>query len=191
MPRQKEFDEAKVLNALKNVFWKNGFDGTSYADLIEASGLYKGSLYGAFGDKRALYLHSLKDYEDHEVESAVALLTGAAATARLSGRDRIKRLLDLVIDAVATHRDRRGCLLCNAAVDQAPHDKSVEKVVTDGLNKMQSAIEAALKVDSPRKDVKEMASQINAVYFGMRVMAKSGAPLSMMKRARDSILKSL
>ena len=55
MARHREFDEDKVLNALRDIFWEHGFEGTSYADIMAATGLQKGSLYSAFGDKRALY----------------------------------------------------------------------------------------------------------------------------------------
>ncbi len=190
MARPREFDEDKVVDAIKNVFWNKGYADTSYADLIEASGLHKGSLYAAFGDKRALYLRSLQAYDEHEVAGAVSLLSGHGGK-QATGRKRIEALLNAVINAVVEDGDRRGCLLCNASVDQAPHNKSVEIAVTNSLEKMQHAFEAALASTSKGVDLKEKASLCHATYFGMRVMAKSGAPISLMKQARNGALKSI
>jgi len=62
MARPRKFNEADVTSALRDVFWKHGFDGASYADIMKATGLNKGSLYASFGDKRALYQHAIADY---------------------------------------------------------------------------------------------------------------------------------
>jgi len=191
LARPREFDEEEVLTAIKDVFWQNGFEGTSYADLISASRLHKGSLYAAFGDKHALYLRALQTYDKNEVEGAVALLTNSDETFSINGRDRVNSLLTAVIDAVSKHKDRRGCLLCNAAVDQAPHSKAVEKEVSNGLIRMQRAFEETITDEPNTVRRKEKANLINATYFGMRVMAKSGAPVTMMKQAREGLLRAL
>ena len=190
MARPREFDEDAAIDAIKGVFWEKGYEGTSYADLIAASGLHKGSLYAAFGDKRALYLRALQDYDEHEVAAAVELLTGGD-NAKQKGEKRVEALLNAVINAVAVNGDRRGCLLCNASVDQAPHDEDVEQVVSSGLQRLQAAFEKALSANRKGAALKEAASLTNAAYFGMRVMAKSGAPVALMKQARNGLLKQL
>jgi len=190
MARPREFDEGTVIDAIKGVFWEKGFEATSYSDLIDASGLHKGSLYAAFGDKRALYLRALQDYDEHEVAGAVELLTGGG-DAKQKGEKRVAALLNAVIDAVAVDGDRRGCLLCNAAIDQAPHDVDVEREISGSIERLQRAFEKALSADRKGAALKEAASLTNAAYFGMRVMAKSGVPVAMMKQARNGLLKRL
>ena len=56
MARPREFDEDRVIEVLTRVFWEKGYEATSMQDLVKATGLLKGSLYGAFGDKKALYM---------------------------------------------------------------------------------------------------------------------------------------
>jgi len=56
MARQREFDTEKVLDSIKNLFWKKGFNGTSISDLEKVSGITRTSLYQAFGNKQQLYL---------------------------------------------------------------------------------------------------------------------------------------
>ena len=54
MARPRTFDEADVVEAARDQFWNRGYAATSVDDLTAATGLGKGSLYGAFGDKHSL-----------------------------------------------------------------------------------------------------------------------------------------
>jgi TetR/AcrR family transcriptional regulator, transcriptional repressor for nem operon len=60
MGREKQFSEAAVLEDVADLFASHGYQGTSLAKLLDATGLGKQSLYNSFGDKRALYLKSVE-----------------------------------------------------------------------------------------------------------------------------------
>lgn len=60
MAREKQFDDAAVLESAADVFAAHGYQGTSLSMLLEATGLGKQSLYNSFGDKRALYLQAVE-----------------------------------------------------------------------------------------------------------------------------------
>jgi TetR/AcrR family transcriptional repressor of nem operon len=60
--RPRQFDEAEVLDAAIQAFWAKGYEATSMADLLEVTGLHKGSLYQAFGDKHTLFVAALRRY---------------------------------------------------------------------------------------------------------------------------------
>ena len=62
--RQREFDKQVALDAAMNVFWLNGYTGTSLSDLTDAMGINKPSLYAAFGNKEALFVRALNHYID-------------------------------------------------------------------------------------------------------------------------------
>ena len=68
MGRPREFDEDEALAKIMDVFWEKGFEGTSMSDLETATGLRKGSLYAAFGDKRAMYRKSVELYGRTAIE---------------------------------------------------------------------------------------------------------------------------
>jgi len=192
MGRPREFDVDKVIAALKETFWLKGYEGASYADLTAATGLKKGSLYAAFGDKRALYLKALEDYNDREVSGGVALLTDSSGAS--DGRKRIETLLGMVADAVR-NGDRRGCLLCDAASDQAQLDPIVEKAVSASFMRIENAFAHCL-ADMSQNPIKGDAAQrtaswLTSVYFGMRIMAKAGAPLAMLEEVHDVTLEKL
>lgn len=197
--RPRKFEEQAVLAAVMDVFWEKGFEGTAMSDLVEATGLRKGSLYGAFGDKRELYLKALAFYDQTEVALAVDLLRGRIAQDGLNAPDagylRISALLQAVIDAVVVHGDRRGCLLCNAAVDQAPLDRATERSVNASLSSMENAfVEAVRAIPDFVVSVKEgrrTARHLLSVYFGMRVLAKAGVPVEVLNDAKSGALAGL
>ncbi len=60
--RPREFDVEQVLDAAMKAFWANGYESTSLADLVSVTGLHKGSLYQAFGDKHSLFIQTLNRY---------------------------------------------------------------------------------------------------------------------------------
>ena len=60
MGRTREFDEATVLDAAAGTFGRLGFAGTSVDALVAATGLHRGSLYGAFGSKRGVFVAALR-----------------------------------------------------------------------------------------------------------------------------------
>ena len=95
-----------------------------------------------------------------------------------SGTTRISRLFQAVIDAVRDYRDRRGCLLCNAAVDQVPFDPETEEIVKLGFSRMEHAIESALDEIGLRskQPVRDFASQILAAWFGYGCLRRGVLP---------------
>lgn len=199
MGRPRKFEERDVLISVMGVFWEKGFEGTAMSDLVEATGLKKGSLYGAFGDKRALYLKALAFYDETEVALAVDLLCGRihgdGLEAPDAGYQRIGALLQAVIEAVVVRGDRRGCLLCNAAVDQAPLDTATERSVTASLVSMENAFVEALRaipdLIASVEEGRRIARHLQSVYFGMRVLAKAGAPEEVLQDAKSGALSGL
>ncbi|MEM7312514.1 MAG: helix-turn-helix domain-containing protein [Planctomycetota bacterium] len=58
------------------LFWRQGYDATGIAELTEELGIGRQSLYGTFGDKRALFLASLERYQDQVMSQVLGLLSG-------------------------------------------------------------------------------------------------------------------
>jgi len=183
MARPRKFIDADVKAALRDVFWEHGYEGASYADIMSATGLNKGSLYASFGDKRALYQHAISDYDREFVGPAVSMLRNES----LSVEKRMKTLFTGPVDEAETKEGRWGCLLCNAAVDQSPFDADVEKTVAASLSRIRSAIAFCLKGTKAEKKVE----LIWTAYFGARVMVKAGYSKSVLKAQRRQALSLL
>ena len=180
MARPREFDPEDVLSAATALFWRNGYTATSLAQLDRAVGINRASLYNAFGDKRGLFLACLDHYGGREISAAVDLLSGPGA-----GNAKVRKLFNGPVKAVQTGKDRRGCLLCNSAVEVAPHDPQVEAAVMQHMNRLRDAIAEALAADTAgesRKGSIRCADQLTASYMGLHVMAKAGAPVAQLKR---------
>lgn len=188
MGRPREFDKEEALAKILDVFWAKGFEGTSMSDLETATGLRKGSLYAAYGDKRAMYLKALALYGRTAIDKAERLLTGIDAPER-----RVGKFLQSAIDAVAIENDRRGCFLCNASIDQAALNPETRRSVNGSLERLRRLLEEALSelnaIDNNRR--RAAAQHLLSVYFGLHVLARAGQPVRLLKAARDAALRSV
>ncbi|MEM8797529.1 MAG: TetR/AcrR family transcriptional regulator [Pseudomonadota bacterium] len=184
MARLREFDEAKAITAVQNVFWEKGYEGTSYADLTTATGLGKGSLYAAFGNKRALYIKALSVYIEQEVSLAELLFAGIGPANGLSTSERVQHFLGLAIEAIEKRDDRRGCFLCNASVELAPHDGEIEDLVTAAHDRLTKGLTALFDENGDEKS-RVKADRLLAVYLGMRVLAKAGSSIATLSAIRE------
>src|ERR1700741_2659409 len=87
--RPRTYDPQEALARARDTFWRNGYAGTSLDDLSEATGMNRPSLYGAFGDKHALYLQTMERY----VEAGRAAMESALDSA-LPLREALMRVFD-------------------------------------------------------------------------------------------------
>jgi TetR/AcrR family transcriptional regulator, transcriptional repressor for nem operon len=170
MARPREFDLDELLETALEVFWEKGYDGTSMADLLDATGLHKGSLYKVFSDKRAIYLAVLDRY-------TAQILDGWRKTvaASRSPRDALRRwFLGFAIYDGAY----KGCFAANTSVELAPHDAEIARKLDRFTAKFRSnfvetiedgkrAGEIASHVDS-----KATAEMFVLLMFGFRVVGK-------------------
>src|SRR3989440_8880285 len=107
MARPRGFDERQVLQAARDEFWSSGYAATSIDDVAAATGLGKGSLYGAFGDKHALFLRVFDDYCIDAGNAVRGALDGADSGAH----DRLRAHVLAVARATGNDTGRLGCLL--------------------------------------------------------------------------------
>ena len=187
MARPRGFDELEVLENLMKVFWDKGYEATSMQDLVKASGLLKGSLYGAFGDKQTIYLMALKHYNRTRMHAQIEILNGVGSV-----RQKISRLFDNVIEATKRGVFAGGCLLCNASLEKAVTDNLVKNEIKTTIRRLKVAIVDAVKKEGVNEDqAASLAAFIISAYFGTRVLAKAGAPAAMIGETRDHCLQLL
>lgn len=176
MARPREFDIDEALDRAMGVFWTKGYEGASLQHLLKAMKIARGSLYKAFEDKRSIYVAALDRYDHTVVQKVVEELRDLRAG---DGIARIRAVLEDARDAVASRNDRRGCFLCNAAVDQAPADPKIRAKVMAMLKRLELAFAEALKESkqvarwSARRRAETARLLLNS-YMGLRVLARSG-----------------
>ena len=77
MARPREFDAEEALGQVMRVFWDQGYQASTFADLTKAADVRKQSLYGVFGDKRSLFLKSLALYRNQVLSKARKVMSEA------------------------------------------------------------------------------------------------------------------
>jgi TetR/AcrR family transcriptional repressor of nem operon len=175
MARPKAFHRDEALDRALAVFWRKGYAATSVADLVKALGVNRASLYATFRDKHALFLAAFDRYDEREIAALVRHLRNAQGP----GRERIQSLFDLVIRNVEERGDRRGCLVCNSAVELAPFDAEVAQHVKASHERLTAAFSVALAADPgyptepERRD--RRAHFLTATLMGVHLMARAGA----------------
>ena len=87
MGRKRSFDDDEVLARAREVFLEHGYEGTSIDALVKATGLLRGSLYGAFGSKRGMFVAALRDATDSESGDSGVLNLVLVALMELSDHD--------------------------------------------------------------------------------------------------------
>jgi TetR/AcrR family transcriptional repressor of nem operon len=120
MARPRQFDEEQVLRAIRDQFWDAGYAATSLEDLMRVSGLGKGSLYAAFGDKHQLFLRALRSYTD---TSGGYLREMLASSPRAV--DALRAFVMAPVSDPGGAAARRGCLMANSTCELATTDPDV------------------------------------------------------------------
>ena len=172
MARPRELDEGAVLDAAVLCFWSRGYEATSVRDLVEKTGITAASLYNAFGDKRAIYKKAL----DHYVEGSVADRIRRCET--LAPRDAIGAFFEEILKRSLGDRERKGCMLVNAALDVAPHDPGFLKIVTEVLAEIEAFFLACVKAGQADGTITRslpagtLSRHLLGVLMGIRVLAR-------------------
>jgi TetR/AcrR family transcriptional repressor of nem operon len=178
MARPRKFDEVEVVHAARDQFWLHGFNGTSLDDLTDVTGLGRGSLYGAFTDKRTLFLRAIDDYATELTEQVLADLRDPEK----KGRDRLVDHIRSVTKLLTADTKGRGCLMAKSAAEMGATDKEVARRVRKWLDAYQHDIAEAIQVGqrdgdiNPDADSGELALLILALLRGAEALRKGGMP---------------
>ena len=193
MARPRTFDERTVLEAARDAFWAGGYEGTSMDDLTTATGLGKGSLYAAFGGKRALFE---RVYANHCAEAA------DQTHARLDGPDagayeRLRKYVTNLCVSSGPSSDRLGCLIAKTTAEIGATDPAIgtqTRAIFEELAKtLTSTIEAAQRHGdiAASADPRKLGVLLLATLRGIEALGKGGVSAAMLKRAGDAAMEAL
>jgi len=119
----KQFDREEALARAIEVFWEQGYQGTSIEDLLESMELSRSSMYATFGDKRALFLEALQVWVDEQISEFVEALRGPG-----SFTERIQRAFQRRHEAQKA-LGNAGCLFGNTVAEGGMHDPEMARVL--------------------------------------------------------------
>ncbi|MFD6396617.1 TetR/AcrR family transcriptional regulator [Nocardia sp. NPDC060249] len=174
MARPQNFDTDTVLDRAMDQFWTHGYANTSPAQLADATGIGKGSLYNTFGSKRALFDVVLDRYGRLGVAMAEDYMSRPGTT-----RECLREYLRATVDLDMASPTRRGCLAVNTAAELGGHDVAATAMVR-GIEQRIVATLAA-RIDQGRRDgdvdrdvdPNSIAALLFTTSVGLRLMAKT------------------
>jgi TetR/AcrR family transcriptional repressor of nem operon len=185
MARPRQFNEQEVLLQIMKLFWKQGYEATSMSDIMRETGLSKSSLYDAFGNKRELFLASFEIYRQMRIRTLEGYLTSQS-----DARSSLVYFFEMILSHALAQERPFGCMSCNEAVELAPHDDEVQKLVERDFQGIEDALTEAIKRGMsdgsiPRgKDARMLARHMTVTHHGFMMMSRSRADF---KRLEDTI----
>jgi TetR/AcrR family transcriptional repressor of nem operon len=173
MARPREFDEAAVLDAAIEKFWRRGYEATSVRDLADEMNIAGASLYNAFGDKRSLYVRALSRYLDQSFRERISRIEP-----RLPPREAIAAFLQEIVKRSLADKQRRGCMLVNSAIESAPYDAEFFDVVAAFLDEVERFFFRCVR--NGQKDgtitkahsAEDLSKSLLGILLGIRVLAR-------------------
>lgn len=174
MARPREFDTNIVLNKLVDVFWTKGFDQTSFCDLERATGLKKGSLFAAFGDKEEIFCRALERYYEERCKELATL-----ECTETSPQELIRRWLNQVFERATCNRVRRGCFLVNTFIGMGPKNRRCRNLVAAHRERVEGVLAKLLQRGvetsefAPTLDVSAAARFLLCVVTGVHALSRS------------------
>lgn len=186
--RPREFCTQDALAKALGVFWSKGYDGASMADLTEAMGITKPSLYAAFGNKESLFHKALDLYEAEKLEYMRAALRQPTARAVA------EHILRGAVEAQTSTCDPKGCLGVISATACSAEATSIKADVMKRRASSQAALldrfrDAQAQGDLPAHvDAESLAQYLFAILQGMAVQAGAGATRADLDRVVDTSL---
>jgi TetR/AcrR family transcriptional regulator, copper-responsive repressor len=152
--RPRAYDPDRALASAADIFWKNGYTGTSLDELAAATGMNRPSLYAAFGDKRDLYFKTLERYRDQSRAMAKQLLADDPPL-RVYLRRFYKAALDIYLNGES---GARGCYSIGTAATQAAVDPAVRAFLADSIRGTDGFLADLIRKADDRGEIASIAS---------------------------------
>ena len=171
--RPRQFDTRAVLAKAAKVFWGHGYHATSIDDLVKATGVLRGSLYGVFGDKQGLMLAALDHYAEGSIAALVERLNADAPP-----DEALRHALLHHTRVAAALVGQRSCFITNATLEMQPHDEALYAKLAAIQRRIATLFAAvvirgqAAGVFNPALDEKAAADYLLCMTQGLRVLGK-------------------
>ncbi|WP_341280813.1 TetR/AcrR family transcriptional regulator [Paenibacillus sp. FSL H8-0537] len=172
MARSKEFEESVVLDKAMRLFWEQGYEKTSMADLVNQMGIHRRSLYDTFVDKHTLFLKAVELY-DHKTSTALAARVKRSKTAT----EALQSIVAFLI--CGEEKPASGCLIVNSTVELAARDADMNNRSIEMFSNAEQLCKDIIRWGqqegefTSEYDAGELAEYMHNVWVGLRVMART------------------
>jgi AcrR family transcriptional regulator len=184
----RQFDEQEVIALALDVFWQKGLHEATMQDLAAATGVQRGSLYNAYGDKEAIFLRAFDQYAEDFLESVGNLLAeGDLAT-------RLKNFLESAIVNMTSGSPPRGCLTTRTALNAGISSEAVRERVRALLGRLEQVVSRAISSapdGRPATEAKRLARVVVTFTRGLAVMERAGYSRKQLKEQAATLVDAL
>lgn len=190
MGRQREFDTDQALEAALCVFWRKGYEGTSYTDLTQAIGVERPALYSVFGNKESLFRRALERYYEHYLDFFPAALLLPTS------REVAAHILRGAAELNTRYADRTGCLGIHGALAGSDDAEPIRRALVDARATAEASLRDRFERAKQEGDLPEttnctaLAAYVCAVLHGMAVQAKAGFNRDILDAVVDQALST-
>ena len=189
MGRQQRYDRVETLEKALNLFWKNGFAGTSMRDLEKGLDMRPGSIYANFGNKELLYQEAMDLYADKTFTNFKIVM--ADATGFMAG------LRHFITPLLFAQDSPLACMLAKTLTDMSPDNlilrqkagmmiSGFEEIIISELEKAQSTGEITKNCD-----LRSLAQYIQVQIIGLRSYAELQKPKALIEDLLNEVLTAI
>ncbi len=185
--RPRAYQPEIALGKALDLFRKDGFAATSLDDLSAATGMNRPSLYGAFGDKRELYI---KSYARYRADARAAMLD--IFRDEMPIRQRLERIFAVALDIyLSGEAGPRGCFTVMTAASEAVADPEIRAMVLEGFSELDKAFAACFRLAKEQGELPASADPVvlaqlaSATIHSIAIRARARVP----RRELETIVK--
>src|SRR5258707_1792474 len=176
--RPRAYQPEIALGKALDLFRKDGFAATSLDDLSAATGMNRPSLYGAFGDKRELYI---KSYQRYRADARAAMAD--IFRTELPIKKRLQRIFAVALDIyLSGDAGPRGCFTVMTAASEAIADPQIRAMVLEGFSELGKAFAACFRIAKEKGELPDgadaavLAHLASATVHTIAIRARAQVP---------------
>ena len=185
--RPRLFDEETALDKVTELFWRKGYADTSVAEIVEASGVHKPSLYRTFGTKEQLFARVARRYMDRRMEMFATLVESSGA-----GVDGILNFMSLMRTDVHSGTSSHGCLLVATSTELCGTTPSFENfgpIYRDAVRGLMRPL--AAKAGSNSDTVDQRAELLTTWFLGIDITVRGAGSATEIDRSFDALCATI
>ena len=176
--RPRAYQPEIALGKALDLFRRDGFAATSLDDLSAATGMNRPSLYGAFGDKRELYI---KSYQRYRADARAVMVD--IFREEMPIRTRLERIYAVALDIyLSGEAGPRGCFTVMTAASEAVADPEIRAMVLEGFSELDKAFARCFRLAKEKgelpatADAAVLALLASATMHTMAIRARARVP---------------
>ena len=171
MARPIEFDRPQAVNRALALFWRQGYQATTLADLLMAMGISRSSFYAGFTDKRSFFIECL------DLWAARTLDLIERARAEKPPMDALQEFFERSFVGARGAKADWGCMLVNTVLEMAGVDDELAARASHHLGEMQRVFQACLRdAGATPARAEELAAMLMLFVEGIRVSSRRRLP---------------